>query len=243
MRRRRNHLDWDERIVLRDLRRDWPVRRVLLLVSAWYWRYELAALTAVSLVMWGLVSQLGAPLAATLVLVLGVAVGLVPKARDVVVRAGWHVITPHRVRRGLVEAGVYSRKGRIPEVLRVRSVPAGELVTLWCFAGTSFEEIVAGAQLIGTACYAKELRVSRDDRYSHLVRILVVRRGGSSSNVARPDKPASPNPGPTSSDGPSEIFRPNAAVQKGLPATRTEESAEMPTQRHGRGHSLSGGER
>jgi hypothetical protein len=168
---------------------------------------------------------------------LGVGVAMVPASRDLVVRACWHVITPHRVRRGLVEAGVYSRKGRVPEVLRVRSVPVGEALTLWCFAGTSFEEIVAGARVIGIACYAKEVQVRRHERHSHLVHLVVVRRPQAQPpDAARLGEPTGP------SDGPREIYRPNAAVQKAVPADLVgEESTEMPAQRRRHSQSALGG--
>ncbi len=219
MTRRRNNLDWDQRYILRDLRREWPVQRPFPLVLAWYWRYEAIALGVLGVVGWCLVTLLGPLLALLVALVTGVFVALAPATRDVVVRVFWHVVTPHRVRRGLVEAGVYSRKRRGPEVLRVRSVAVGEEVTLWCFAGTSFADLVRGLEVIGTACYAKEVQAIRDEPL-HRVRLLVVRR---------PEAPLPPGNWPSltadrSGSDSEEIYRPERVA-------RTERLAEAGSSR------------
>jgi hypothetical protein len=242
--RRRNNLDWDQRIILRDLSREWPVQRPLPLVLAWYWRYEVIFAVVLGSVLWWLVGLVGALLAGALLLAVLALIGGVPRARAVAIRAWWHVVTPHRIRRGLVEAGVYSRKGRIPEVLRVRSVSAGEVVTLWCFAGTSFEDIVARLSVIGTACYAREMQAVKNQRRPHLVQLLVVRH---------PDVP------PPSGDWPStrpsyprddaeEPYRPEATVSQnqvadgGVDVGQADALPEVPSQRHHHGLAMLGGE-
>lgn len=167
--------NWDRRSVLRDLRRLWPVRRPSPLLLVWYWRYEGLLVIVLAAVGSWLIDLIGAWPTLSVLVVTASAIGMVPLTRNVAVRAFWHVVTPHRVRRGLVEAGIYSRKGRVPEILRVRSVPSGEVVSLWCFAGTSFAEISRGLGVIGTACYAQEMQALADPQYLHLVSLLVVR--------------------------------------------------------------------
>jgi hypothetical protein len=241
--RRRNNLDWDQRYILRDLRREWPVQRPFPLVLAWYWRYEALAVGVLGLVGWCLITLVGALPALAFAMVTGICVGLVPATRNVIVRAFWHVVTPHRVRRGLVEAGVYSRKRRLPEVLRVRSVAVGEEVTLWCFAGTSFADISKGLGVIGTACYAQEMQAIQDQPL-HRVRLLVVRH---------PEAPLPPGDWPSTRVRPPadpEIYRPERATsdeREAGGAGRSHETisgtaSETPMRRHRQEQSIAGGE-
>jgi hypothetical protein len=204
--------NWDRRSVLRDLRRLWPARRPFPLLLAWYWRYEAILTVAVGGIVWALSDLIGGLSTLFVLMVTTTLIGLVPSTRDIVVRIFWHIVTPHRVRRGLVEAGIYSRKGRVPEVLRVRSVPSGELVSLWCFAGTSFAEISQGLGVIGTACYAREMQALADPQYLHLVSLLVVRY---------PDAPLPPGDWPSQRAqraGPGEeAFRPHRSAPEESP--------------------------
>lgn len=237
--RRRDQLNWDQRIILRDLRREWPVARPLPVVLAWYWRYEVIFSVVLGSLLWWLVDAAGVLLASAVLLGTAMLIGGLPPVRDAALRVWWHVVTAHRVRRGLIEAGVYSRKGRVPEVVRVRSVPAGQVVTLWCFAGTSFEDIAAGLSVIGTACYAQELQAVKNKRRPQLVQLFVVRH---------PDLPPPPGDWPSTRLGdPStdadRLFRSEPAARKRQAGDGGADALpEVPTQRRHDGQPMLGGE-
>jgi len=145
------------------------------LVFAWRWRYELIlgiGLPAALLALGGLTAMLGT-LAAVAVLT-GAALVWAPARRHLIARA-WCVITPHRVRVGCAQAWIHSRRGKIPVVLLTRRQPFGERVHLWCRAGTSAIDFTSAAPLLITACWARDIRVSGNQRYAQLVTLEVIR--------------------------------------------------------------------
>src|SRR3954466_14089063 len=92
--------NWDRRSVLRDLRRLWPVRRPFPLLLVWYWRYEAILTVALGGIVRVLTDLIGGLPTLFVLMVTSTLIGTVPSTRDVVVRAFWHIVTPHRVRRG-----------------------------------------------------------------------------------------------------------------------------------------------
>lgn len=144
----------------------------------WRWRYELAAVVLLGAGGWVAVSTLGA--AASAAACAGIALVVVmtgPIRRRVRRRLCW-LVTPHRVRLGLAQAWVHNRRGRLPVLLRTRMTDEGEAVLLWCPAGVSVEHVAASADVLCSACWAREVRVSVDPRRGQLVTVHVVRRRG-----------------------------------------------------------------
>ena len=88
----------------------------------------------------------------------------------------WQLITPHRLRAGLYHARIHNRHGRRPVIMRVTSEPFGERIRLWCPAGTSAEDLHHAREILRAACWARDVRVARDEQRAHLVTVDVIRR-------------------------------------------------------------------
>jgi hypothetical protein len=145
------------------------------LVFAWRWRYELifgVALPAALIVLGGLPVMLGT--LATLALLAGAALMWAPSRRLLIARA-WCIITPHRVRVGCAQAWIHSRYGKIPIVLFTTRQPFGERVHLWCRAGTSTIDFTSAQALLTTACWARDVRASENERFAQLMTLDVIR--------------------------------------------------------------------
>ena len=85
------------------------------------------------------------------------------------------IVTLHRVRAGLVQAGVGDRTGRPPWLPWARPIGAkGVVVGVWLRAGTTPGDLRAAAPVIAAACGATVVEVEqhgRDDRVElHVVR-------------------------------------------------------------------------
>jgi len=76
----------------------------------------------------------------------------------------------------MAQAWIHSRDGKMPFVLCTMRRPFGERVHLWCRAGTSAEDFVWARHLVAAACWAREVRVLRSERFVHLVALDVIRR-------------------------------------------------------------------
>jgi hypothetical protein len=61
-------------------------------------------------------------------------------------------------------------------VLWLTPTPVGERVRLWCRAGISAEDITDETDGLRAACFARDVRVIRDRRWSSLVVLDVIRR-------------------------------------------------------------------
>jgi hypothetical protein len=136
----------------------------------------------------GLADLLGdRPAAAVLAAVGGLLVWWAPSRRVLAAVAGC-VVTRHRLRTALVELRLTSRAGRLPLVLWLAPTPVGERVRLWCRAGMSAEDIADETDHLRSACFAREVRVVRDRRWSSLVMVDVIRRDplGSGRTVRSP---------------------------------------------------------
>lgn len=151
-----------------------PRPRPHLPVVIWRWRYELALLAAV------------AGTAAALVRVLGTEWGIVaasalagvfaPPWPEPLAGWAWCVITPHRLRAGFSEARLRTTRGKLPAIMRVARAPFGERVLVWCPAGISAEDLRSAGAVLRAACWAADVRITRDERRAQLVTIDVIRR-------------------------------------------------------------------
>jgi hypothetical protein len=150
------------------------VSRANPVVATWHWRYELAAAAALA-APWialgtaaaaGLTGGLGATLVLT---------ACFSRGRRFLAARAWCIVTAHRVRTGCAQAWIHTRYGKLPLILWTRSRPSGELVYLWCRAGTSAADFSSARELLAAACMAKDIKVSQHARYAHLIMLDVIR--------------------------------------------------------------------
>ena len=143
---------------------------------AWRWRTELSIAAILTVVLWRLSSQMTLIWAAV---VLAVSVGLVlgvPHSRRFITRRFWCVLARHRLHRLCYEARLHTRSGRLPLILWIRPTQVGERAWVLCRAGICAEDFDAHTGELRAACYARDARVTRNRRWSHLVTIDIIRR-------------------------------------------------------------------
>jgi hypothetical protein len=150
-----------------------PEPRTSLPVLIWRWRYELALLAGVAAVLTALIWALGIEWG---IIAASVLTGLCspPWPRPIAARV-WCVITAHRLRCGFIQARIQTRRGRIPIIRSATPAPFGERVRIWCPAGISAEAIVAARDILRAACWAADVRVTRDHEQSQRVTVDVIR--------------------------------------------------------------------
>ena len=162
-----------------------PRRRTTLLGYAWWWRYELGIVLAATVTALLLVHSFGAVRAALGISATISAYALWPPARRTWVIIAWHIITPHRLRVGFVQARIHSRNGRLPTILRTSHQPSGERARLWCPTGVSVADLRSARDVLAAACWAADIRVIADPRHAHLATINVIRRPAQRPSRAR----------------------------------------------------------
>jgi hypothetical protein len=143
---------------------------------AWRWRAELAILAILAAALWRLsilitITWAGLVMAAALGLLAGV-----PHSRRFTTRRLWCILARHRIHRLCYEARLHTRSGRLPLVLWIRPTQVGERAWVLCRAGISAEDFQDHIDQLRAACYARDARVTRNRRWSHLVTIDIIRR-------------------------------------------------------------------
>jgi hypothetical protein len=139
----------------------------------WRWRYELVLAAALGAVLTALVWALG-PEWGTITASVMAGACSPPWPRPFAARV-WCVITAHRLRCGFVQARIQSRRGRLPVILSTTPAPFGERVRLWCPAGITAEAIKAARTTLRAACWAADVRVTRDRSQCQRVTVDVIR--------------------------------------------------------------------
>src|SRR5215467_10239423 len=139
---------------------------------AWRWRTELTILATIAAAVWRLAYLITLTCAAVIVGLVLIAVACLPWTR----RRFWCLLARHRIQRLCYEARLHTRSGRLPLVLWVRPTKVGERLYLLCRAGICAEDFQAHIGELRAACYAREARVTRNTRWSHLVTIDIIRR-------------------------------------------------------------------
>jgi hypothetical protein len=143
---------------------------------AWRWRTELAILLTLTAALWRLALAITLIWAA-ITLAGSVAVVLaVPVTRRFITRRFWCVLGRHRLQRLCWEARLHTRTGRLPLILWTRPTKVGERAHILCRAGICAEDFDAHIGELRAACYARDARVTRNTRWSHLVTIDIIRR-------------------------------------------------------------------
>jgi hypothetical protein len=139
---------------------------------AWRWRTELAILTLTAAALWRLAHLITYPWASAAVGLALIAIGVLPWTR----RRFWCVLTRHRLQRLCWEARLHTRSGRLPLILWARPTKVGVRLHLLCRAGICAEDFEAHIGELRAACYARDARVTRNRRWSHLITIDIIRR-------------------------------------------------------------------
>jgi hypothetical protein len=150
-----------------------PEPRTHLPSLIWRWRYELALLAGVAAALTALVWALGIEWGTVAASVLA-GVCSPPWPRPVTARV-WCAVTAHRLRCGFVQARIQTRRGRLPVILSTTPAPFGERVRIWCPAGITAEAVKSARDILRAACWAADVRVTRDSGQSQRVTVEVIR--------------------------------------------------------------------
>src|SRR5215469_9777984 len=144
-----------------------PEPRSSLPVLIWRWRYELALMAAITGAITALVLVLGAEWG---LIAASALAGLCspPWPQPIAARV-WCIVTAHRLRCGFVQARIQTRRGRLPVILSTTPAPFGERVRVWCPAGITAETLKSARDTLRAACWATDVRVTRDDGQSQRV--------------------------------------------------------------------------
>lgn len=148
-----------------------PRRRPNLLAVLLRWRAELLVVGALA-TLWHYAGAGAVGVACALVAVLGF---FIAPVRSVLGGALQAVVTMHRVRTGLVQAGVADRSGRIPWVVTATARNDVVLVGLWLHTGTTRADVDAAAEVLATACGAATVEVHPRTLRRDRVVVAVVR--------------------------------------------------------------------
>jgi hypothetical protein len=143
---------------------------------AWRFRTELIITAILAVTLWRLsilmtISWAGVVLALIVVVVLAA-----PHSRRFITRRYWCVLTRHRLHRLCYEARLHTRSGRLPLIMWIRPTKVGERAWILCRAGICAEDFEAHTGELRAACYARDARVTRNRKHSHLVTIDIIRR-------------------------------------------------------------------
>jgi hypothetical protein len=103
-------------------------------------------------------------------------VAAVPHSRRFITRRFWCVLARHRLHRLCYEARLHTRSGRLPLILWIRPTRVGERAWILCRAGICAEDFEAHTGELRAACYARDARVTRNRRWSHLMTVDIIRR-------------------------------------------------------------------
>jgi hypothetical protein len=174
---------------------------------AWRWRTEILILTAASAATLRLSRTLTLTWAG-IILGAGVLVLLaVPWTRRYLTRRFWCILARHRIQKLCYEARLHTRAGRLPLVLWTRPTKVGERAWVLCRAGICAEDFEAHIGELRAACFAREARVTRNTRWSQLVRIDIIRRDtlAATQHVPSPLTGTRPRPHPAALESHPEL--------------------------------------
>jgi hypothetical protein len=114
----------------------------------------------------------------TNILSVGLIVGLVwwRRSRRWLAAVVGCMVTRARLRSAFHELRLSRRSGRLPFTVALVPTAVGERVWLCCPLGVSAEDIASETDRLRAACFARDVRVTRDRRFSALVLVEVIRR-------------------------------------------------------------------
>lgn len=170
----------DYRALGRELRPGPPARRRTLLgrLLGWVFRHLPELLALVLLVRAWVWSAERIGTVWTNTVALAVVVGAVAwrRSRRWLTATLGCVVTRARLRAAFIELRLCTRSGRLPLTLLLVPTVVGERVWLLCPIGVSAEDLADETDRLRSACLAREVRITRDRRFSALVLVEVVRR-------------------------------------------------------------------
>jgi len=143
---------------------------------AWRWRTELLILSGLAVIFWRLDTWTNAIWAAVILSGLAAVAFGVPHSRRFITRRAWCVLSRHRLQRLCYEARLHTRSGRLPLILWIEPTKVGERAFVLCRAGISAEDFETRTGELRAACYARDARITRNRRWSHLITIDIIRR-------------------------------------------------------------------
>jgi hypothetical protein len=155
-----------------------PRRSVLGRLVGWVFRHLPEILLVVLLIrLWQLTAEQIGPLR-TNILTGAAAIGLVwwRRSRRWLTAVLGCMLTRARLRAAFTELRLSRRSGRLPFTVALVPTAVGERVWLCCPIGVSAEDIASETDRLRAACFARDVRVTRDRRFSALVVIEVIRR-------------------------------------------------------------------
>jgi hypothetical protein len=147
-----------------------------LLGVAWRWRNEITGVFLAVCLLGHLEQHIGGTATWATFATVAVLVFVVGPLRRFVVGRFWCGLTRHRLFAVFNESRVFNRSGRFPLILRVARTPVGERALVWCRPGICAEDLEARVEDIRAACWSRDVRVTRSDRWSQLVAVEIVRR-------------------------------------------------------------------
>jgi hypothetical protein len=154
----------------------WPALLAGTAIAVWGWRVEFAAVAGLVSAQRLLAGRLGETAAAVVVLV-GVvgalAVGPVRRAAWRMVRGAW---VRRAWRRAVTDVGLALDALRAPRVLRVRRIPAGEVLRVRVCRGQSVATLEARTGELGACLRVREVRVEPERGDAALVEVTLIRR-------------------------------------------------------------------
>jgi hypothetical protein len=143
---------------------------------AWRWRNEIVGLLAFCVAFGLVVEDYGRRTAWLLLAAVLIVIAAIGPLRRFVVGRFWCAVSRHRLFATFDEAYVFNRSGKYPLILAVRRTSVGERAYVWCRAGMCSEDLEARVDDIRSSCYARDARVTRHRRWSHIVNVDIVRR-------------------------------------------------------------------
>ena len=164
----------------RELRQGREVRRrsVVGRLVGWVFRHLPEIIVVLLLIrVWQITAEQISPLWTNILLVTLV-VGLMwwRRSRRWLTAVVGCMVTRARLRAALAELRLSRRSGRLPVTVALVPTAVGERVWLCCPIGVSAEDIADETDRLRAACFARDVRVTRDRRFSALVVIEVIRR-------------------------------------------------------------------
>ena len=156
-----------------DLRRLWPPprRNPNILDFLVRWRVEIV-LGILAVTAWHYLG--GRTIAIAGAISLASVIALHP-VRQLAVRCWELLISPHRVRAGLVQAGVADRRGALPWVLWAVPIGRAVRVDLILRAGTTVEDVFRATPVIAGACGAADIEVAQRPGRPDRVSVILLR--------------------------------------------------------------------
>jgi len=142
---------------------------------AWRWRTELTVLAVLFAAFWRLDTWTNLIWAGVILGGLAAITAAIPHSRRFITRRAWCLLARHRIQKLCFEARLHTRSGRLPVILWIRPTRVGERAWVLCRAGICAEDFEAHTGELRAACYARDARVTRNRRWSHLITLDIIR--------------------------------------------------------------------